>query len=116
MRIIRNKKGLVLPIILLWSLILVLEVGGMSLYAASRTRQIQSQMNYMRTFYMAEAAVDKIMSHILLFAQTQGRPPNNNELANMAADQLNVGEQYSFRDVDAAYNGGTVTQQLEFGT
>jgi hypothetical protein len=111
-----GERGFVLPIVLLWTFVMFLEVGGLALYAAARARQIQSHVKHTRTFYIAEAAAEKMVAAVRLFVQNQGRAPDAAELAAIAAAAPSVGANFDYDDVDLSLDGAATAGELEFGT
>lgn len=79
-----------------------LAAAGLSLYSANTSKQIIGEKNHVRTFYMAEAAIERAVSSIKLTLQNKGRAPTTSELDQIAA--LVPGGGYSF-----SYSGGAMS-------
>lgn len=120
-----NQKGVVLPMVLSYSLIFALEAAGLALYAGSTLMQVQSQENHMRNFYIAEAATEKALSDVRQFMATQGRPPTQTELNSMSENVPNVfpafqyippDPTYPMQQIGITYPGAASSQVLSSGS
>lgn len=121
-----NNKGTTLPILLSYSLLFTLEAAGLALYAGTAARQSQIHESQLRSFYMAEAAVEKAVSDIRLFYANNGRPPTGPELDDGAGNGIawnaaELGADFQYENggggapITVAYQGGPLTQPVTSG-
>ncbi len=118
----RHQRGMILPLVLSYSMVFTTTVAGLALYSTSISRQIESQKNHMKTFYIAETALEKTLAQIRLFVDTNGRAPTTNELGAMQANVPVVGG-FSYADVSGNNSlnivyqpGGWKNKQLTLGS
>ena len=102
-----NQRGMVLPWVLTFAAIFGIVIGGLGAYAGHSFVQARADEDYMKTFYIAEAAVEKGIAQVRLFVGTQGRMPTANELSAMASHPPTVGSNYSYNT-----SGGSNTYSL----
>ena len=105
-----NQKGVVLPLVLSYALVFVMEIAALSQYASSTSRQVRAQENYLKTFYVAETAAEMGVARIRLALTKTGSIPAN---LNTLAAQPNVGGNFTFND---ASNNSTYSITYPNGT
>lgn len=113
-----GEKGIVLPLVLTYVLVFTAEVTGLAEYAAHTQRLVQSQQNYLKNFYLAEAATEKATSAIRLYIQTNGFAPDSAALSTVTAmpSITNTGVTYSTAAAATLSGGGTWTSKtLTYG-
>ncbi len=80
-----GEKGIVLPLVLTYVLVFTAEITGLAEYASHTQRLVQSQQNYLKNFYLAEAATEKAVAAIRLHIQTNGSAPDASALSTLSA-------------------------------
>lgn len=80
-----GQKGIVLPLVLTYAAVFTAELTGLAEYASHTQRLVQSQQNYTRSFYLAEAATEKSMAAIQNYINTNGIAPDAAAIATITA-------------------------------
>ncbi len=81
-----GEKGIVLPMVLTYILVFTAEITGLAEYASHTQRLVQSQINQLNAFYLADAACEKAVSAIRLYITKNGVvPPDDTTLHNITA-------------------------------
>ncbi len=91
---LKDKKGMILPMLLSYALVYSMVVGGMVGYSSSVSRSIGLQRSDVQSFYMAEAGVEKGLAQIRKYFNQNGYAPSSDALDSMGG--LHVGDHFSF--------------------
>ena len=102
-----GEKGIVLPLVLTYILVFTAEITGLAEYASHTQRLVQSQQNYLTSFYLADAAAEKSMAAIRLFIATGGNAPNDTELNNITQAPNVYASGISFASLNTSSYSGT---------
>ncbi len=113
--IIAGQSGYVLPLILLWSVVLALQILGVAMYSASSARGVGLQEHQIQAFYLADAAVEKTSQQIRLFIQNNGMSPVDADLSSMEANPPALESGFSYDDVSVSYQGAATLESLSLG-
>lgn len=117
-----DERGVVMPVLLSYAVILAFQIGGLVEYASHTHRQVRSQENLMKAFYLAEAGTERMTAQIRLFLQNTGAAPTGAQLTAMANNPPHVSGGYSYltsggqNSVTVAYSGNWVSKKLTAGT
>lgn len=116
-----GDRGIVLPMVLTFVMIYALEAAGLAQYASHAMQQAHEQQEYIRTFYAAEAGLEKGVSQVRLFFEKQGVAPTTAELHAMQARVPNFGSRFTYNDTSGNnslvldYSGNWTTKRLTVG-
>ncbi len=116
-----NDRGIVLPMVLTFVMIYALEAAGLAQYASHAMKQVHEQQEYIRTFYAAEAGLEKGVSQIRLFFEKQGVAPTTAQLHTMQNRVPAVGGSITFNDTSGNntlaldYSNNWTTKKLTAG-
>ena len=71
-----GRKGMVLPLVLTYATVFAAALAGLSEYASHTQRLVQSQQNYLKAFYLGEAATEKAVAAVQNYIATNGTVPD----------------------------------------
>lgn len=113
---ISNEGGYVLPMVLVWSFVLIVEIGGLATYASGLARQARLHRERVQAFYFAEAAVQSAGAQTRLFLRESGRLPQAADFDAMVQNFPGLGGRYTYVQRSLAYEGGaTPLQEIDEG-
>jgi len=78
-----GEKGIVLPLVLSYVLVFTVQITGLAESASHTQRLVQSQQNYLTSFYLADAATQKALAAIRLYITANGSVPDNATLESI---------------------------------
>ncbi|MBP9733389.1 MAG: hypothetical protein KBD07_03320 [Candidatus Omnitrophica bacterium] len=97
-----SRKGMVFPVVMAVTLIASIEMASLGLYAATQVKQIRTSETYMKSFYVAEAAVQKAAAQIRYHINTFASLPDAQELALMEAEVPGTSGEFTVLDYSIA--------------
>ncbi len=111
-----GQKGIVLPLVLTYAAIFTTEITGLAEYASHTQRLVQSQQNYMKDFYLAEAASEKAVAAIKNYISVNGIAPDNAALTTITATPNVYGSGVTFTGSSVgSISGGWTSKTLGVG-
>ena len=75
-----DQKGLVMPMVICFAVVFSMEGAGLASYASSTYSQIKYQETFLKTHYMAEAAMEKAVSQVRTVVSKTGVMPAANSI------------------------------------
>ncbi len=112
-----GEKGIVLPLVLSYSLVFTAQITGLAEYASHTQRLVQSQQNQMTSFYLAEAAAEKTVAAVRLYIAQNGISPSSSVLTTLSAapNISSSGASYTTASVASFGSGGWTSKTLSSG-
>lgn len=97
-RLLGNRRGIALPIVMAMTLVASVELASLGLYAANQMKQIRREEAYNKAFYVAEGAAQKAMAEVRLYLNTLAVVPDQAAVAAMTANAIGTSGQYTLNN------------------